>query len=447
MRAALALLSVTALIVGALLTLEVAGHPPLLSAGASVSRRHIRRVEPPVGSSRPDVARHLPDPPTEHGPSDAVRGIQRLDEALEVLAGLVASLLLGFVALGCRHLSLRRHREYELYELFLSTHDHAKPQDLEDVVEAIANAIRAWPSERLWRGQPSLAFELICDLLGGREDGGELEWSVNVRCAPSVIVALDGALSAAYPDVRIGRSHGEAPQPRAGRLVTPRHLIRFCKERSFVYPLLAVDDLLASPPIEQIALAQISAGEPSVVRFQLTPTPLFFDALARRSYRRHERHILAARHLGATRHVAMLSTLDRSELISASRTQNRSMFWLEASVAAEQAATCRQIAAVVQARRGENRLRRIVPATGAQRRRFPRAMTPLIPSPRALVSAAEVAHLLALPSAQMKGVPVRRTTVPRIPAPPQALRATDDAPIPTPPVASSPAPASITAGR
>jgi hypothetical protein len=57
------------------------------------------------------------------------------------------------------------------------------------------------------------------------------------------------------------------------------------------------------------------------------------------------------------------------------------------------------------------------------RRRFPRALGPLLPTTRSLVSAAEVAHLLALPTARMKGVPVRRVTLPRIPAPPEAMRA------------------------
>jgi hypothetical protein len=58
---------------------------------------------------------------------------------------------------------------------------------------------------------------------------------------------------------------------------------------------------------------------------------------------------------------------------------------------------------------------------GLYRRRFPKALGPLLPSTRSLVSAAEVAHLLALPTARMKGVPVRRVTLPRIPVPPQAM--------------------------
>jgi hypothetical protein len=49
------------------------------------------------------------------------------------------------------------------------------------------------------------------------------------------------------------------------------------------------------------------------------------------------------------------------------------------------------------------------------------------------VSAAEAAHLLALPSARMKGVPVRRLTLPRIPAPPEAMRATELEAVPASP--------------
>ena len=122
---------------------------------------------------------------------------------------------------------------------------------------------------------------------------------------------------------------------------------------------------------------------------------------------------------------------------NAQRTQNRSLFWLEVEVAADTAHACKTIAAAVQSRRGENRLhRRWMPVRqGLYRRRFPRALGPLVPSLRCLVSAAEVAHLLALPSARMKGVPVRRLALPRIPAPPEAC-----APHETPRPAGTPHP-------
>ena len=191
-----------------------------------------------------------------------------------------------------------------------------------------------------------------------------------------------------------------------------------------MYPLLATGEELASPPLEQIARAQVELGEPSIVRFQLTPTAAFFEDYARRAFRRHEQR-LARRDHSTPRLAGLSSTLDRSEMQNAGRTQNRSLFWLETVIAADSMPACKTIAAAVQSRRGENRLHRriMIARQRLYRRRFPLALGPLIPSTRSLVSAAEVAHLLELPTARMKGVPVRRTALPRIPAPPSIRRA------------------------
>jgi hypothetical protein len=210
--------------------------------------------------------------------------------------------------------------------------------------------------------------------------------------------------------------------------------MRFRKERSFVYALVAPDEALASPPLEQIALAQVGLQAPSVVRFQLTPTPSFFEELARRRYRRHENKLVRQERWGLPEG-GLSSTLNRAEMRNAQRTQNRSLFWLEVVVAASSAQDCKTLAAAVQARRGENRLHRrwMHARQNLYRRRFPHALGPPLPSLRSLVSAAEAAHLLALPSARMKGVPVRRLTLPRIPAPPEAMRATELEAVPSPP--------------
>ena len=338
--------------------------------------------------------------------------------ALEIAAGL---LLLGalLLALVVRRLRLRSRREYALYELHLSMHDQAKQQDLEDMVEAIANIVRAFPAERARSGQPYVALELIC---GEGQQG--MEWSINVRCQPSAAEALDAAISAAYPDVRLGRRHADAPLPRAGSLRVPGSVMRFRKERSFVYPLLAAGEELASPPLEQIARAQVALGAPSIVRFQLTPTPSFFEEYARRLYKRHENKLVRQERWGLPEG-GLWSTLNRAEMSNAQRTQNRSLFWVEVIVAADTMQSCKTVAAAVQSRRGENRLHRrwMIVRQNLYRRRFPHALGPLLPSTRNLVSAAEVAHLLALPTARMKGVPVRRLTLPRIPLPPEVIRA------------------------
>ena len=341
---------------------------------------------------------------------------------LELVGG-IALITLVAAVLVARRTRRRRTRTYALYELHLSTHDQAKGQDLEDLVESIANIVRAWPADRARNGQPYLALELICSAIEAAAGRREMEWSINIRCEPETVTALDGAISAAYPDVRLGRIHGEQPLPRPGVLREPGYVMRFRKERSFVYSLIADGEREASSPLEQIARAQVVQGAPSLVRFQLTPTLTYFEELARRLYRRHENKLVRQERWGLPEG-GLWSTFNRAEMRAAERTQNRSLFWLETVIAADNAAVCKAVAAAVQSRRGENRLHRrwMVIRQALYRRRFPRALGPLIPSSRCLVSAAEVAHLLALPSARMKGVPVRRVPLPRIPAPPETVR-------------------------
>src|ERR1700737_2125681 len=186
--------------------------------------------------------------------------------------------------------------------------------------------------------------------------------------------------------------------------------MRFRKERSFVYPLIADSEEQASSPLEQIARAQVAVAVPSMVRFQLKPTPSFFEELARRLYSRHENKLVRQGRWGLPEG-GVSSPFNRAEMRAAERTQNRSLFWLEAVVAADTRDACKTVAAAVQSRRGENRLHR----------RWMMVRQGLY---RPLMSAAEVAHLLELPSARMKGVPVRRVTIPRIPAPPEVVRGT-----------------------
>jgi hypothetical protein len=375
--------------------------------------RHRRRLP----GSRAAAPVHRP--PTAAGRDGSFGLLARV--ATLVIVG-VALLVIGGLVLAVRRARRRRTRVYALYQLHLSTHDQAKGQDLEDMVEQLANIVRAWTADRARNGQPFLALELIC---GSEEPiaGGEMEWSINIRCEPRSVTALDGAISAAYPDVRLGRVHGEQPVPRSGVLREPRYVMRFRKERSFVYSLIADGEQEASAPLEQIARAQIAQDAPSVVRFQLTPTPSSFEELARRVYRRHENKLERQERWGLPEG-GLTSTFNRAEMRAAERTQNRSLFWLETVVAADSRDVCKAVAGAVQSRRGENRLHRrwMIVRQRLYRRRFPRALGPPVASVRCLVSAAEVAHLLELPSARMKGVPVRRVTLPRIPAPPEVGR-------------------------
>jgi hypothetical protein len=431
--AAMAFSAISAADLGQTLSVPRAARPQTTPAGeeAKASRGAHRWWQRAAGeraaSQRAHRARDVRRSPVESMPR--LLGISLpLLIAGEVAVGILLLAGLGGVLIA-RRVRSRGRREYALYELHLSPHDEAKPQDLEDMMEAIANVVRAFPAERARSGQPFLAFEL----LHGTGPSGALEWSLGVRCEPRAAVALDAAISAAYPDVRLGHRLGETPQPRDGRFREPPQVMRFTKQRSFVYPLVASGDELASPPLEAIAHAQAAIGSSSVIRFQLTPAPVLLEGLARAVYRRHENRLVRQERWGLPEG-GLTSTLNRAEMANAEHGQNRSLFWLEAAVAADTAETCKQLAAAIQARRGENRLRRrwMVVRENLYRRRFATATPPLLPSPRSLVSAAEVAHLLALPSARMKGVPVRRNAVPRIPMPPEILRADPHTPVPAP---------------
>jgi hypothetical protein len=342
------------------------------------AKKHPARPRPGRERDRATRPRTPSTTPAAHPSAGHDRGLLHLGGlrlallvAIELALGV---LLIGgvLVVLVIRRVRRRSRRTYALYELHLSTHDEAKPQDLEDMVESIANVIHAFPGDRARSGQPFVALELIC---GADQEG--MVWSINLRCEPDSVRALDAAISAAYPDVRLGRRHAEAPLPRSGRLRVPGYVMRFRKERSFVYPLVAPDEALASPPLEQIALAQVSLQAPSVVRFQLTPTPSFFEELARKLYKRHENKLVRQERWGLPEG-GLWSTLNRAEMGNAQRTQNRSLFWLEVVVAADSAPACKTLAAAVQARRGENRLHRrwMHVRQNLYRRRFPRALGP-----------------------------------------------------------------------
>ena len=285
------------------------------------------------------------------------------------------------------------------------------------MVEQIANIVRAWPADRARNGQPYVALELICGASDTPGRGQEIEWSINVRCQPEAATALDGAISAAYPDVRLGRVHGEQPVS-AGRPARAPLRDAVPEGASFVYPLIADGEREASAPLEQIARAQVSQETRPRSCASSSPRP-------RRSLRgarpppvppaREQARPPGA--LGAPRRRADdLNVQPRRDARRRTHPDPQPVL-VETVVAADTREVCKAVAAAVQSRRGENRLHRrwMIIRQRLYRRRFPRALGPVIPSFRCLVSAAEVAHLLELPSARMKGVPVRRLTIPRIP--------------------------------
>jgi hypothetical protein len=336
----------------------------------------------------------------------------------------LAFAVMGLALTVRRRFANRLRREYERYPLNLTMHDEAKPKDLDDMIEAIANALRP-PLRTRWRdGQPFIAIELI---YVEAEHG--LEWMLCLLCEREAAPTLEGIIAQAYPDVWLGRRFDEQPTAVNATLPVPGYVLRLRKRRHYLYPLsrpierTASRERKPSSPLEGIARAQVAAGTPSTVRFQLMPV---IDGLERRYRQRLHRHELRARRSWGRRGPLTLSA--GAEIASGVEVQDRALFHLELQIAAPDFQTANSIAASVMARRGENHLHRRYMGIrqGMYRRRFPTAYPPWLPplSRRNVVSGGEIAYLFELPTARMKGVPVRRLTRPRIPAPPEMARTT-----------------------
>lgn len=422
----------------------------LAAAAISLAGGQLLRVfapSPTVGGARkpaqgsrppPSPAARLTRARARPPASRRAHGLLSVATALQIavvdsLVGVAGLLAIGALLVKNR-LDARELRDYALFELHLSMHDDAKPRDLKDMVEALAAVVREWPINRARHGQPFFAIELHYGT-GGRG----MEFVIALRCERELAGTLQSVIANAYPDVRVGQIDGGEPEPIRGRIREPGCVLRFRKERSFIYPLSArEEDESASPTMEAVAQTQAMAGVPSSVRLQFTPAPLRMEGWSRHKFRAHEDHLAQSEQRWALRDAGLRSVLNQEEMRSAGLAQDSSMLWFEIQVAAATSEHANRIAAALIARRGENRLqrRRMVARLGLYRRRFPHAYPPLLPTLgfgrfHSLASAAEVAHLLTLPTARMKAVPVRRLTIPRLPPPPEIAR-TEDVPVALP---------------
>lgn len=421
----------------ALLTAPTLPEAPTTTARttpAGTSKPSTRRGRP----RRPQPAERRQPRPTEDGPDGPLDwlGERSLAELLGIATatGTALGIVVAFVVVARtvrRRTRNRRERVYERYAIRLSAHDECAPEDLEEAVEAIVGLVRERADVRWREGQPWLAFELRHD----RQAGGELEWTMCVLCQPRVVRQIDAVLATAYPAARVGYDFVAEPTPEPIEAMRPRYLERLRKHRSFVFALGRERRAArgaaapAAPLVELIAQAQVAAGEPSVVRLTLVPTLHAVERIAASLARGEANRSARAEQWGAAE-AGLRAPQRRRELEDVERTQHRSLCWFELTVASNDAEACRAVTATVQALRGANRLHRRIfdLRPGRTRDRFVAGDPPLLPATpivglKALLSSAEIATLIELPTARMRGVPVRRLMLPRIPAPPEALRA------------------------
>ena len=332
----------------------------------------------PASHARP-VSRHRAQPGGLL-PAATVRALIRA--GVEIAAG-IALIGLLLMALVGRRARRRSRREYALYELHLSTHDQAKPQDLEDMVESIANIVRAWPAERIRDGQPYLALELICGHAPHSRAGREMQWSINIRCEPRDVAARWTARSAPpTPTSGSAASTASDPRPRGGRAA--RAGVRDAVSQGAQLRLLADRRRRRSRRPRRLSRSPAPRSRSARRRSCASSSPR-----PRRSSRRSRGACTAATRTSSCARSAgdcpragcgRRSTAPRCAPPSAPRTAACS--GSRPSSPPTPREVCKTVAAAVQSRRGENRLHRrwMIVRQRLYRRRFPRALGPLVPS-------------------------------------------------------------------
>jgi Replication-relaxation len=372
----------------------------------------------------------LRDPPERRRP--AAREVERevehlIDERRDLPGRLAAAvwramrvpllmLVVIAAALLAIRLAARSRRRYARYWLHPYRADEATPAQVQRLIESWHQmTLRRW-WQRLFLGQPSLCLEL--HTLPG-EAGLRIRLMVAVPDEPGTADALDGRLVACYRDSRL------VAQPDGEKLDWPGAMVRLKKRRGFT-TRLGTPERYEQALVDSLAATMAACGEPCTVQYALTPTFAWFDRFARWLFRSEERQLERARVGAEGADPGIRSGVAQQELEGGLEVQHRPLFFADIRVAALGYRTCRQVSGALRGESGaENRLveRRTVVRRRLYARRIARAVGNPLPSfSRGVLSSSEVCGLWHAPSPFLKGVAIERSSLPRVPAPPEILR-------------------------
>ncbi|HEX5853958.1 MAG TPA: hypothetical protein VFY36_12815 [Solirubrobacteraceae bacterium] len=327
------------------------------------------------------------------------------------------------VAIASTRWAARHRRRYVRLRIEAYRTDHAEPDVVASVFEALhKRLLRRW-WRRLLLGQPSIALEI-------HHDGAEREQqatprapdriSLTVSCPQGLERIVEAAFQGAYPNSRL--------TPARHQVGNPPTVLRLKKHAQFTKRVFALEFHAREDAnsIDRLLTAMGACGEPAFVQFALTPTPASFEALSKRAYKRHEARLSRERR----EHLIMRdrSMVEDAELRGGLEVQHKPLFFLDLRVIAPDRTTCERIASQLRARSAENRL--IERGTslrhgvfGLYGRRVRRGEGNPIPSfSKGVFASTELAALWQLPSSDYATVPFARTSVPLAPAPPGIFR-------------------------
>ncbi|HEX9481566.1 MAG TPA: replication-relaxation family protein [Solirubrobacteraceae bacterium] len=376
-------------------------------------------------------------------PGKALRGrpsgapdLTGLGRSLAAVPGALASLLPGWLAalaivstatiagsaftISILRLRARARREYVRVRVRAYRGDSAEPQALAQAFAALHAALSAPWWRRLHAGQPSVAVEVHCTRAA--DNGGERELWLAVCCPASGVELVETALRSAYPNLQL--------DPCGQPIEMPSKVLRLRKHREFTRRIWTADprriDRHAEPLMNALMTRMGACEAPAFTQIALTPAPPSLEWLAKRMYKAHEARLSRERR----EHAVMRdrSMVEDVELRGGLDVQHAALFFADIRVLATDRGDCRRIAAVLRARRAENRLvERIVATRPGTLGRYERSAArgegnPLPSLMRGVLAPREVCELWQLPSVDYATVPFSRGSVPIAPAPPGVMR-------------------------
>jgi Replication-relaxation len=329
--------------------------------------------------------------------------------------------------IGCIRWRARRGRRYVRLRIDVYRTDHAGPDAVAMMFEALhKRLLRRW-WRRVLVGQPSVALEIHHASAGATPEQGGV-WAgppcgwLAVSCPHGLESMVQAALQSAYPNCRLSPTPCQ-PGP-------PPVVLRLKKHAEFIKRVKVLErfEREGDAAIDRLLTTMGACGAPTFVQLALTPTPAFFDGFSKRLYKRHEAALSRAR----KEHLRVLdrSMVEDAELRGGLDVQHRPLFFLELRVIGPSREVCERIASELRVASAENRLVERGTAIrhgllGLYDRRVQRGEGNPIPSfHKGVFATSELAGLWHLPSSGYMTVPFARTGVPLAPAPPGILRPT-----------------------
>ncbi|CAB4905704.1 unannotated protein [freshwater metagenome] len=350
----------------------------------------------------------------------------------------------------------RKRRTYTRYQLVLSQSDEATVETVAAAYETLVQTIRVSTLSRMSTGQPYVAFE---SWFTPSRDGGETGMvRLMLVCEDHTLRGVMGALRQAYPDLTV-RPHSSADPSVPLRITAvnfnPGHVLRVNKSRTYTAPLVTAagpGESDARSTMAAVIRQQQALGRVSSVRWCIMPAGDWVDSSTVRRLQAASSPGMGGLQFGPINRPDPATSTDINQAMMLG---GGAMSYLELQAAVEQGTVthprtgktrpesfgemmnaCRQLLGPAMSRRALNQLthRYMILRQPLYRRRWATAEPPLWPQPNGstLVSPRELGALMELPSLGSEhSLPLQRSTVPQLNAPPGLARASIiDLPVP-----------------